>query len=133
MYTHAASMKRMLIAQEYLISVAEKYGLYRHIRFNSAVEEARWDEAECKWKTQVNVSGEKDSQFFESYSIRSDFLVSAVGQLNVPSIPDLPGLKDFEGKLMHSARWDWSYDFAGKRVAVIGNGRLQTPGYDQQD
>jgi cation diffusion facilitator CzcD-associated flavoprotein CzcO len=52
-----------------------------------------------------------------------DFLVSAVGQLNVPSYPKIPGIEDYAGKLMHSARWDWSYDMRDKKVAVIGNGK----------
>ncbi|PKX99641.1 flavin-containing monooxygenase [Aspergillus novofumigatus IBT 16806] len=96
----------------YLIGVAQKYSLYRHIRFNSAVEEARWDDADLKWRV----------KYLESYEITTDFLVSAVGQLNVPRMPDIPGLEDYKGKLMHSARWDWSYDWTGKRIAVIGNG-----------
>jgi cation diffusion facilitator CzcD-associated flavoprotein CzcO len=86
------------------------------------VEEARWDEADLKWKVRVRASGGKDSQYLESYEITTDFLVSAVGQLNVPRMPDIPGLDDYKGKLMHSARWDWSYDWTGKRIAVIGNG-----------
>jgi len=53
-------------------------------------------------------------------------LISAVGQLNVPHEPEIPGLHEFEGKMMHSARWDWSYDLKGKRIAVIGNGMYQT-------
>ncbi|KAF7117497.1 hypothetical protein CNMCM5793_006479 [Aspergillus hiratsukae] len=106
----------------YLIGVAQKYGLYKHIRFNSAVEEARWDDADLKWKVRVQVSGGKDSQYLDSYEITTDFLVSAVGQLNVPHMPDIPGLDDYNGRLMHSARWDWSYDWTGKRIAVIGNG-----------
>lgn len=112
--------------QEYLVRIAEKYGLYKHIRFNSTVEEARWDDNESKWKVSVNVSGQKDSEFANSYTLNSDFLISAVGQLNVPREPEIPGLQDFEGKMMHSARWDWSYDLKGKRIAVIGNGMYQT-------
>jgi cation diffusion facilitator CzcD-associated flavoprotein CzcO len=107
------------------MSVAEKYGLYKYIRFNSTVKEARWDDNESNWKTTVGVSGEKDSEYSNSYTLKSDFLISAVGQLNLPRQPDIPGLKDFQGKMMHSARWDWSYDMTGKRVAIIGNGELQ--------
>jgi len=70
----------------------------------------------------VSVQGTKDAEFGSSYTITSDFLVSAVGQLNVPKFPDIPGLDEFKGKLMHSARWDWSYDLRGKKVAIIGNG-----------
>ncbi|KAL4739421.1 hypothetical protein BDV11DRAFT_215237 [Aspergillus similis] len=78
----------------YLTHIAEKYGLYKYIRFNSEVTEARW----------------------------SEFLISAVGQLNFPREPDIAGLTEFRGKMMHSARWDWSYNYENKRIAIIGNG-----------
>lgn len=74
------------------------------------------------------MSGAKDSEFIESYELTTEFLVSAVGQLNVPSWPSIDGLDDFAGRVMHSARWDWSYDFTGKRVAIIGNGVSPRPG-----
>ncbi|KAJ6023057.1 hypothetical protein N7499_008375 [Penicillium canescens] len=106
----------------YLVRIAEKYGLYKYIRFNSTVEEAQWDDNESNWKTSVVVTGEKDSEYSNSYILKSDFLISAVGQLNLPRQPNIPGLEDFQGKMMHSARWDWSYDITGKRVAIIGNG-----------
>ena len=109
----------------YLVTVAQKYNLYQHIRFNSTVESARWNDAETKWKVKVvTAKGSKDAEFNPAYEISSDFLVSAVGQLNVPQLPEaIPGLHDFQGKLMHSARWDWSYDLTGKRIAVVGNGK----------
>ncbi|KAL4791684.1 hypothetical protein BDV19DRAFT_401108 [Aspergillus venezuelensis] len=106
----------------YLTQVAEKYGLYKYIRFNSEVKEARWDDKGMKWKVSVEVSGDKDNQFTKSYTLSTDFLISAVGQLNFPREPAIPGLKGFRGKLMHSARWDWTYDFKNKRIAIIGNG-----------
>ena len=71
----------------------------------------------------VNVLGQKDREFQDFYTINADFLVSAVGQLNLPHEPEIPGLKEFQGKMMHSARWDWSYDLSNKRIAVIGNGK----------
>ncbi|PLB51297.1 FAD/NAD(P)-binding domain-containing protein [Aspergillus steynii IBT 23096] len=107
---------------QYIISVAERFGLFKYIRFNSAVQEARWDDEKQHWTVDVEVGGAKDRQYIESYQITTNFLVSAVGQLNAPYWPSLTGLDEFTGKLMHSARWDWSYDFTGKRVAVIGNG-----------
>ncbi|GAB7348768.1 hypothetical protein MBLNU459_g7497t1 [Dothideomycetes sp. NU459] len=106
----------------YLVSTAQQYNLYSHIRFNSTVEDASWDDAAQKWKTRVTTTG-KDAEFNAEYTITSDFLVSAVGQLNVPKWPEtIPGLKEFKGKLMHSARWDWSYDLNGKKIGIIGNG-----------
>ena len=107
---------------QYLMGVAHKYELYRYIRFNTSVDSAKWDDAEKKWKTAVTVQGSKDAEFGSSYTLTSDFLVSAVGQLNVPKLPDIDGLDQFKGKLMHSARWDWSYDLRGKKVAIVGNG-----------
>ncbi|KAK9853205.1 hypothetical protein MYU51_006991 [Penicillium brevicompactum] len=107
---------------KYLVGIAEKWGLYKHIRFNSTVEEAHWDDEEAKWRIKLSLSGQKDSEFSSAYVINSDFLVSAVGQLNLPRYPNIPGLDDFQGKTMHSARWDWTYDLSGKRIAIIGNG-----------
>ncbi|KAL9085440.1 MAG: hypothetical protein Q9165_007590 [Trypethelium subeluteriae] len=108
------------------MTVAQKYNLYQHIRFNTTVDEARWDDAEKKWKTSVSVSGAKDAEYCPNYTITSDFFVSAVGQLNVPRYPNIEGLNSFKGKTMHSARWDWSYPLEGKRIAVIGTGATAT-------
>jgi cation diffusion facilitator CzcD-associated flavoprotein CzcO len=106
----------------YLVGVAQKYELYRYIRFNTTVDEAKWDDAEKKWKTSVTVAGGKDAEFGDKYTLTSDFLVSAVGQLNMPKYPDIDGLDTFKGKKLHSARWDWSYDLKDKKIAIIGNG-----------
>lgn len=106
----------------YLVGVAEKWNLFRHIRFNSLVEEARWDDEANKWNTKVQVLGGKDAEYAQSYTLSSDFLISAVGQLNYPQYPAIEGIDSFGGKMMHTARWDSSYDYSGKRIAVIGNG-----------
>lgn len=108
--------------QAYLRGVAQKYNLYKYIRFNTAVEAATWDDATAKWKVDVKVTGGKDAEFGSDYTIETDFLISAVGQLNQPSYPNIEGLDSFKGKIMHSARWDWSYDLEGKKVGIIGNG-----------
>lgn len=68
--------------------------------------------------------GGKEAECHTMYTITSDFLVSAVGQLNVPKYPEIPGIEKFKGKKMHSARWDWTYDLTGKKVAVVGSGML---------
>ena len=110
----------------YLMGVAAEYKLYRHIRFNTTVENATWDDEKSKWKVSVSTAkGSKDAEFCDEggYVIDADFLVSAVGQLNVPKWPNIPGREEFGGKVIHSARWDWSYDLTGKKIAVIGNGK----------
>ncbi|KAI4721988.1 cyclohexanone monooxygenase [Aureobasidium sp. EXF-10727] len=107
----------------YLMGVAQQYNLYQHVRFNTTVENATWDDEAKKWRIHVSTAkGSKDAEFNPEYDINADFLVSAVGQLNVPKWPDIPGIKDFKGKLIHSARWDWSYDLRDKKIAVVGNG-----------
>ena len=54
--------------------------------------------------------------------LRARAVISAVGQLNRPSLPDIPGRDDFAGPSFHSARWDHSVDVRGKRVALVGAG-----------
>jgi cation diffusion facilitator CzcD-associated flavoprotein CzcO len=112
----------LISVKQYFFGAAHKYELYRYIRFNTVVDEARWDDAEKKWKTSVTVTGAKDAEFGEHYTLTSDFLVSAVGQLNQPKMPNTPGIDDSKGKIMHSPRWDWPYDLKGKKIAIVGNG-----------
>jgi len=99
---------------QYMEDIAHKYQLYKHIKFNTSVEEARWDETTNTWKTKLVRQGCKEAEFGEDYTITSDFLVSGVGQLNTPSFPDIKGIDSFAGKSMHSARWDWEYDLRDK-------------------
>ncbi|KAE9367997.1 FAD/NAD(P)-binding domain-containing protein [Stipitochalara longipes BDJ] len=106
----------------YLVKLAEKWKLYHHIRFNSMVEEARWDGQNKKWNAVVNILDGKDTEYSPQYTISADFLVSAVGQLNYPQYPAIRDIDSFGGKMMHTARWDAEYCFDGKRVAVVGNG-----------
>ncbi|EXJ78137.1 hypothetical protein A1O3_09298 [Capronia epimyces CBS 606.96] len=107
---------------DYLLGVAQKWGLFKYIRFNTAVEKAGWNAQTQQWEVDVQVTGGKDAEFADRYTISTDFLVSAVGQLSVPNYPPIAGLDTFQGKTMHSARWDWNFSLQGKRVAVIGNG-----------
>jgi cation diffusion facilitator CzcD-associated flavoprotein CzcO len=107
----------------YLTRVAQEYGLYEHIRFCSTVESATWDDKLKKWNTNVRVAnGSKDAEATSNYTISSDFFVSAVGQLSQPKWPTIDGLDSFNGKTMHSAQWDWTYDLKDKRIAVVGSG-----------
>ncbi|OAG35978.1 hypothetical protein AYO21_09838 [Fonsecaea monophora] len=107
---------------DYLTSVAQKYGLYKYTRFHTTVEAANWNDRCLKWEITVTVGEGKESEFTPTYQITSDFLVAATGQLNNPKGMDTPGYNDYQGKIMHSARWDWSYDLKGKKIAVIGTG-----------
>ena len=95
----------------YMEECARKHGLFAHIRFRTEIASARFDEAERVWRLRTT-SGEESV---------ADVLVSGVGQLNRPAIPDIPGLARFCGERFHSARWNHAYDMAGKTVAVVGN------------
>ena len=97
---------------DYLKGVTDKYGLRRSIRFNSFVERAHWDDAECRWHVFTADGQEYVAQF----------LVSGAGALHIPLIPDIEGKDEFRGAAFHSAQWDHSVDLAGKKVAVIGTG-----------
>lgn len=104
------------ILLDYFRQVTEKYDLRRHIKFNAKVEEARFDEAEGRWVVHyVDEAG-------NGHEIRANVFVSAVGQLNVPRYPDVPGIESFAGPAFHSARWRHDVDLSGKRIAVIGTG-----------
>ena len=101
--------------QDYLEQTAAAANLYPHIEFNTEIEQARWDSGNACWQVTVrSSSGESVVQGFA--------VVSAVGQLNLPSLPTLQGMEDFEGPIFHSSDWPADLDLAGKRVAVVGTG-----------
>ncbi|KAL4739993.1 hypothetical protein BDV11DRAFT_214749 [Aspergillus similis] len=102
---------------KYWKHVSDKYGCGKYIKFKHRVVSATWENDRSKWTLQV-----KNLDSGEIIEDQCDVVVSASGALNEWKWPSIPGLHDFKGKLMHSANWDESYDYSGKRVAVIGNG-----------
>lgn len=98
--------------KRYATHVAEKYDLRRHMQFETAVTEARWDEATSTWEVTTN-KGETH---------RARFLIPATGFLSQPHTPDFPGMDDFAGQVVHTAAWPDHVDLAGKRVGIIGTG-----------
>ena len=101
---------------DYFRECADEAGIREHIRFNTEVLSARFDEERCIWSVKLRSADGSEE------TIDAEALVSAVGQLNQPKMPDIPGVESFEGPSFHSARWDHSVDLKGKRVAVIGTG-----------
>jgi cation diffusion facilitator CzcD-associated flavoprotein CzcO len=97
--------------RDYLQRTADEFGIRPHVRTNTTVESAAWDEDTGRW----TVSTDRGD-------VRARMLVAGMGPLAEPRIPDIPGLEDFQGEVMHSARWDHDYDLKGKRVASIGTG-----------
>ncbi len=101
---------------DYFRRVADKYDLRRHIRFNTQVVEARFDESAQRWSVRLRDAAGKEAV------IEADVVISGVGQLNQPRVPDIPGKESFAGPSFHSARWRHDVDLRGKRVACIGTG-----------
>lgn len=96
----------------YLRRVADTRGLRESIRFGVDVATAEFDDSANRWVL-TTTAGEV---------IETDVLVTAVGQLSQPAVPDIDGRDTFRGPAFHSAEWDHDVDLAGKRVAVIGTG-----------
>lgn len=96
---------------EYMEHCAEKYGLGPHLRFDTEIASAHFDEAAAVWRLRTT-AGE---------SIEAEVLVAGVGQLNRPALPRIPGLERFRGAQFHSARWRHDVPLEGRRIGVIGN------------
>lgn len=94
--------------------VAER-DLAGHLRLGHEVTEAAWDQSSLRWT--VRAEGPDGPETFEALAV-----VSAVGQLNRPSIPEIAGQADFAGRQFHSARWDHDAPIDGRRFAVVGTG-----------
>ncbi|KAL3442851.1 hypothetical protein BJX65DRAFT_312463 [Aspergillus insuetus] len=101
---------------EYMHGVADRYDCNRYIKYQHAIKGAVWDEEDAKWEISVQ---SPDGTVFQD---RVDVFINAGGVLNNWKWPSIDGLHSFQGKLIHSARWDEDYDFTDKKVATIGIG-----------
>ncbi|KAH8700799.1 putative flavin-binding monooxygenase [Talaromyces proteolyticus] len=114
-WTQKFALQREIL--EYFRDVAERYGVTRHIEYESAVQKATWDENYGVWVVEI-----LDKKTGVSRLVRSRVVVSAVGALSIPKKCEIQGVAEFKGRLFHSARWDHDFDWANKEVVVIGNG-----------
>src|SRR4051812_22880351 len=97
--------------QAYVEGVAREHGVLDRIRTGTEVTHARWDASRAKWVLETTAGPHE-----------ADVLLTACGQLSVPSVPPIPGLDSFAGPAFHTARWRHDVELAGKRVAVVGTG-----------
>jgi cation diffusion facilitator CzcD-associated flavoprotein CzcO len=97
---------------DYLRHCVRKYGLEEHLYFGAEVSGGEYDDDRQEWRVQLA----------DGREIRADFAVLGLGPLHRPTLPDVPGIEDFEGPSWHSAEWNHDFDLRGKRVAVIGTG-----------
>ncbi|WP_430460260.1 flavin-containing monooxygenase [Thalassolituus sp. LLYu03] len=96
---------------QYVHTTAAAQGVKPFIRYGVSVDDSRWSEEQQLWQLSTSQG-----------AVTANKLISAVGYLHEPILPDLPGLKDFPGAVFHSSRWQHDCDLTGKRVAVIGTG-----------
>ncbi|MGI8559771.1 MAG: flavin-containing monooxygenase [Solirubrobacteraceae bacterium] len=96
---------------EYMRDLAARHGLYEKIRFGHEACGAQWDSERQRWTIETTQG-----------SFTAKVLVGAMGPLDEPALPQIPGIEKFAGTSFHSARWDHEKDLSGERVAVIGTG-----------
>jgi 4-hydroxyacetophenone monooxygenase len=102
--------------QSYFQNVMDKYRIGEHVRWETEVLGAVWDDDTATWSVRIRAADGTE----ETLVARA--VISAVGQLNRPHLPEIPGQDTFVGPSFHSARWDHDVDLTGKRVAMIGAG-----------
>ena len=100
---------------EYLKKCVNKYNLSDHIKLNTTVESTVFDEDTKSWNTSVICNNNKSI-------LNSNIIISAVGQLNKPSVPDINGIDEFNGPIIHTGAWDSSFNYKDKNIALIGTG-----------
>jgi 4-hydroxyacetophenone monooxygenase len=100
----------------YLKDMAERFDLVRSVRFGTEVRSAVYDAATQLWTVTTRGAAGNEQR------IVANAVITAVGQLNVPSITDIPGIEQFGGPIFHSARWPDGLELTGKSVAVVGSG-----------
>jgi 4-hydroxyacetophenone monooxygenase len=102
--------------EAYIRRNTERTSLRDNIRFSEEVQSLTWDEGSLLWHAEIR---RKDGS---TYTMTANSVVSAVGMLNRPKVPPIKGLENFNGPKFHTARWDHSVDYKGKRVGMIGTG-----------
>ncbi|WVQ81985.1 hypothetical protein IAT38_004112 [Cryptococcus sp. DSM 104549] len=102
----------------YMRDVVNTHGLMKYFKLNHTITGATWDADKAKWHVAVQPNEEGSSEFIDT----CDVFINASGLLNNWKWPSIPGLMDFKGPVVHTARWPDNLDLKGKRVALIGIG-----------
>ncbi|MGZ4673952.1 MAG: flavin-containing monooxygenase, partial [Ilumatobacteraceae bacterium] len=99
--------------QAYFERVMDKHDIRRHVRWETEVTEASWDDVTATWTVRTR---DRDGTTTE---LSARAVITAVGQLDRAHTPTIEGQQDFAGPSFHSSAWDHSVDLHGKRVAMI--------------
>ena len=100
----------------YFKAVVDKYDLRRHCHFNTTITDLVWDEDRALWCVTA-----RESSGVERVT-EARFVISAVGSLNMPRMPEIPGMDSFTGPSFHSSRWPEDLEIGGSRFALVGAG-----------
>ena len=99
--------------ERYVQFICDRFNLWPSMQFNTRVEKAHWDQTSRFWRL-TDSSG-------KTYTSR--FLITGIGLLSDPTLPNIPGVADFKGDAFHTSRWPkQDVSFEGKKVGIIGVG-----------
>ncbi|MBM3595765.1 MAG: NAD(P)/FAD-dependent oxidoreductase, partial [Alphaproteobacteria bacterium] len=101
--------------QKYFNWIADNFEIRGNIWFNTEVLEMTWDDDAKLWT--LGSQGPNGAQ-----TVQFNAVISCVGFLSRPQLPQIEGMDSFEGLACHSAEWPEGYDLTGKRVAIVGSG-----------
>jgi len=102
--------------EAYINWCADEHDVRSNLRLGVEVTELAWDDGAQRWSVKARTADGR------SETLSADVVISAVGFMDRPRVPQIEGLEDFDGPVFHTARWDHSVELAGRRVAVIGTG-----------
>ncbi|KAF2731393.1 monooxygenase [Polyplosphaeria fusca] len=102
---------------DYMEDTVDKFDLRKHMHFSTECLGATWNQSINKWDVHV-----RDKKTRLEFTRRATVFISAVGGISYPRDVKFEGMESFKGAMFHTARWDHSIDYTGKRMAVIGNG-----------
>ncbi|GAB3867469.1 NAD(P)/FAD-dependent oxidoreductase [Nocardioides maradonensis] len=105
----------------YLEETVEESGLAPHLRFGHKVVRADWSSAAARWLVDVEVTTPEGTST-QQISARWIFCAAGYYRYDEGYTPELPGIADFEGQVVHPQHWPEDLDYAGKRVVIIGSG-----------
>ncbi len=102
--------------KDYVDWCVDEFDVRPHVRFDTEVTSARWDDASSRWTVTTRSADGSTS------SMTANVVIAAVGFLDRPKIPSIPGLESFQGAAFHTSQWDHDQDLKGKRIALVGSG-----------
>lgn len=106
--------------KDYMIESTKKTGIDKHIQYQRKVKSANWVGEDSHWELTIQVNGDEK----QLDTIRAKFIYLATGYYNYdqPRQAVIPGIDDFQGKIIHPQFWPEDYDYTQKEMVVIGSG-----------